>query len=148
MHIHRKQDLSIYYWLGNLFSDVSNLNVQDGYPVDGLVIPTISIEADTLFIRSFELGNDIITSIWYIDVFANNKTQRDEFMYRILDNIENGIPVYNYDEGFPPDASPSRTGTLLARYTEAKVIPIMADLVDKLYYRVRISFTTDYDEAA
>jgi len=42
--------------------------------------------------------------------FAQTKAQRDEIGYRILDSLEQCIPVYDYDEGFPPDTTPTNLG--------------------------------------
>ena len=97
-----------------LFSDTSYVTIVDGFPVENIKIPTVAVEADMLTTHSFELGNHnrIQERLYYIDVFANNKSQRDEFAYRIINSLYECIPVYDYDEGFPPTVSPTRIGCL------------------------------------
>ena len=45
MDIERKKDLSIYYWLEDLFSDASYVNIEDGYPTEDLEVTTYFHEA-------------------------------------------------------------------------------------------------------
>ena len=148
MHLERLKDLSVYYWLTNLFADFTAVNVVDGFPMETLTIPTVSVEWARLASSPYELGNrkgDYIRS-WYIDVFAINKSQRDDFTYRLVEALENPIPVYDYDEGFPPNVSPTQLGVLLPDDIEIKRIAIMPELVDKLYYRSQVLFIANYSE--
>src|SRR5574339_126459 len=110
MNIYRLEDLSMYFFIKDLFSDVSFINIVDSFPEEILTIPTISIDAGRIKEELFEVGNRDRVRIrtWYIDVFAKNKSQRDDFGYRILDQSNNGINVYDYNDGFPPDVTPSR----------------------------------------
>ena len=114
----------------------------DDFPTTSLVIPTVSLVGDTLERLPFELGNRTGKEprVWYIDVFGKNKAQRDDYGYRILNNIEDGIPVYNYDEGFPPDVSPTQLGILVPQSIRMKIIRVIPELVEKLYWRSTISF--------
>lgn len=146
IHILRKQDLSIYYWLQNLFSAISFVTVQDGYPDAELSTPTISIEAMDFEIVPFELGNRQGQRIrpWAIDVFAMNKAQRDEFTYKIIDALESGIPVYDYDEGFPPP-TPTQIGTLEIDDIEVRIIRVFpVGAQEKLFWRAAVLFVTTY----
>lgn len=149
MYRERKEDLSVYYWLKDLFSATSYITVVDGFPEDTLVPPVVSVDYMRLPAEHFELGNKerLGNRIWIIDVFAKNKSQRDEMAYAVLHALEESIPVYNYDEGFPPDVTPSGLGCLMiGDLVELEVIEIVPDLVDKLYYRERVTFTAEFSD--
>lgn len=143
----RKEDLSVYYFIKDLFSDVPFVTIIDAFPTDNLVIPSISVETQRISTFQFELGNRNRVEVrsWYIDVFAQNKSQRDEFGYRIMNALEECIPVYDYDEGFPPNVTPTRLGCLLVESVRLEWIRVMPQLVDKLYYRASVYFTAIYD---
>lgn len=143
MLIERKEDLSVYYWLVGQFSDTPFVKVVDEFPLDNLEIPTISVDVDIVDVLPLELGNQIGFNfrIWSIDVFALNTAQRKEFAYRILNEIQKGIPVYNYDEGFPPSVTPTQIGKLEVRNLRMENIAVNPEFVDQLYYRSQITFT-------
>ena len=146
MHLLRKQDLSIYYWIKSLFVAHSFVSVEDGYPDKPLVNPTISIDAMDFDIVPFELGSRVGQRRlpWAIDIFASNKAQRDEFTYLIMDALENGIPVYDYDAGFPPP-TPTQIGTLEPSDIEVRVImSFPGGTQEKLFWRRSILFMTTY----
>lgn len=145
MDIERKKDLSIYYWLQDLFSDVSYVNIEDGFPTGELEIPTVAVEGGVINLKPHELGNRnrIFKRLWFIDIFATNKSQRDELSYRILRALENVIPVYDYDEGFPPP-TPTQLGVLDTLSISGVPIKIFPEMTQKLYYRFNISFTAEY----
>lgn len=144
----RKEDLSVYYYIKNHFSTYPQIRVVDEFPVEGLTIPTISVEAKTIEAYPFELGNRNRAQIrvWYIDVFAQNKSQRDDIGYTLLNLFENCIPVYNYDEGFPPDATPSQEGCMDVQELKMQIVRIDPNLVDKLYFRCTVSFTAIFNQ--
>ena len=146
MSLMRKQDYSIYYWLDDLFSSYSFVNIVDDYPDEDLELPIIAVVGDELVSIPFELGNRTgnRNRIYFIDVYAENKDQRDEFSYLILDEIENGIPVNDYDEGFPPTTAPSQIGSLHPIDLRLEPVFIFPELVEKLYWRTRISFISEY----
>lgn len=147
MHVLRKQDLSIYYFLKDVvFSGYAFVNVADGYPGADLTPPTVSIEAYDVELTPYELGNRVglRDRAWVIDVFATNKAQRDEFQFLVLDELENGIPVYDYDEGFPPSVTPSKIGTLEPINIRSSIVTIFPEIQEKIYWRASISFLTDY----
>lgn len=148
MHLERKKDLSVLYWLKDMFSSYDFVTVVDGFPEQGLEIPTVSVEWGSIRNSTWELGNrsgDYIRS-WYIDVFAKNKAQLDDFTYVILEAMENPIPVYDYDEGFPPDVSPTQLGYMTVTDSRIQKIRVMAELVEKMHYRSQVLFTTEYGQ--
>lgn len=145
MHIERKKDLSVYYWLESLFSDASYVNIRDGFPSEDLELPTVAVEGGTIDLEPHELGNRnrVFKRIWFIEIFANNKSQRDDFSYRVLTALENVISVYDYDEGFPPPI-PTKLGVLDPLVIKMTPIKILPEMTEKLYYRASISFTAEY----
>lgn len=145
----RKEDLSIYYFLVDLFADIGDfLTIVDGFPMENLKIPTLAVEAKSIDTLKWELGNRTRVQFrtWYIDVFAKNKSQRDEFAYRLLNGLEACIPVYDYDEGFPPDVDPTELGCLEVEDLRLRIIRVYPELVDKLYYRATVSFVATYNQ--
>ena len=93
-----------------------------------------------------ELGNrvGIDIRIWFIDIFAKTKSQRDDFSYRLKNELQNRIPVFDYDEGFPPDVSPTQLGTILTEDVRIEPVQIMPQLVKKMYFRAKASFVGTY----
>lgn len=146
IYIERKEDLAVNYIIKNLFTDVPGINIVDGYPTDTLIIPTIAIEAGKLRLEDFELGNRLGRRYrkWLIEVYAKNKSQRDEYGYRILNGFTNGIAVYDYDLGFPPVVVPQLEHLDVAQ-REMDIIRIMPELVDKMYYRATITISAVND---
>jgi hypothetical protein len=146
MHILKKQDVSIYYWLTELFNDAPFIKVVDGFPTEDLSLPTIALENEFIEARVFELGNRqrIHPRIFFIDIFAADKSQRDEYAYRIVDALEENIPVYDYDEGFPNDVAPAKIGTLEVDEITIKIIKVIPGLTEKLFYRSVVQFSAVY----
>jgi len=143
MQLYRKLDLSIYYWL--VATVPSGVTVEDGFPTGTLELPTVSISSLDVRDKPFELGGCNLDDIfWRIDTFAVNKAQRDELAYLIYKELEQGIPVYDYDFGF---VAPPQIGTLVVSKRNLKVIHVFADLVEKLYWRSGITFFTYYEPA-
>ena len=147
MNIYRLEDLSMYFFIKDMFSDVSFINVVDSFPEEILTIPTISIDAGRIKEELFEVGNRDRVRIrtWYIDVFAKNKSQRDDFGYRILDQSNNGINVYDYNEGFPPDVTPSRIEHFDILSISYEPVPVMLDEVEPKYFRGQVILVTQND---
>ena len=141
MYLERKEDLSVYYFLKNAFSDFSPLSIEDGFPEKVLTIPTVSVEVGRTLVEGFELGNrdGVRVRNWYIDIFAKNKSQRDEFGYRLLDLLKDGIAVYDYDLGFPPVVVP-KVGHLLVLSKSYEPIRIVPQMVETMYYRATVAF--------
>lgn len=141
MQLNRLTDLSIYYWLVDTVP--TGINVEDGFPVGKLELPTVSITSLDIRAKPFELGGcDLDDMFWRVDCFAVNKAQRDELAYLIYKELEQGIPVYDYDLGF---AAPPQIGTLVVDKRVLKPIHVFEDLVEKLYWRTGITFFTYYE---
>jgi len=149
MEIERLQDLSLYYYIKDLFSATPSITIVDGYPTGDLVLPSIAVESEDIRPISYEMGNRYFKDqrLWSIDVFGMNKTQRDSMAYRIKNSVPNGIPVYDYNQGFPPAITPTILGGLTILPDSMVVTPvrIFPDLVEKLYWRSRVRFITEYD---
>lgn len=142
MYIERKEELSVYYFIEGLFTDATYIKIVDAFPEELLTIPTVAVEGGPLMTRLFEIGNSdrVRSRQWIIDIFAKNKTQRDEIGYRIMNAIKPGIPTYNYDEGFPPAVTPSALGHLEVLKIDYKPIRIIPELVETLYHRATLLF--------
>jgi hypothetical protein len=147
MTIYRNEDLSLYFFIKDMFSDTSFIEIVDSFPEEVLTIPTISIDAGRIKEELFELGNRDRVRIrtWYIDIFAKNKSQRDDFGYRILDQSKNGINVYDYNEGFPPDVAPSRIEHMDVLSISYEPVPVMLDEVESKYFRGQVILVTQND---
>lgn len=147
MYLERLEDLSIFYFLKNEFSSNSFITVVDGFPEGDLSLPTVAIEAGRIDVQPYEMGNrdGLRVRRWYIDIYAKNKSQRDEIGYRLLNELKNGISVYNYNEGFPPSVSPTKIGVLQVLAKSYNPIKIDADVVEKLYYRATLSVVAQND---
>jgi hypothetical protein len=148
MSIYRLEDLSMNYWVRAVFTDFGQINIVDEYPESIATLPTVSIVEGKLSEEEFELGNreGIRIRRWYIDVFALNKSQRKDFGYTVLAEAKNGINVYDYNEGFPPDASPSIINHLSVTSRTFNPIPVIRSLNAKLYYRGQLILITKNDK--
>jgi hypothetical protein len=60
-----------------------------------------------------------------------------------MSEIENDIPVYDYNVGFPPLVVP-QLGVLKVDDLRMEVIKVMPGLTEKLYYRSIVSFQAEY----
>jgi len=147
MIIDRLLDLSVYYYIKNVFVDAPFISVTDGFPEEGLTIPTVAVEMDNIDTYNAELGNRVRGKVrtWYIDIYAADKAQRDEYACRLMSELENSIPVYNYDEGFPPSSTPSRIGSIVPENLRLQIIKVLPDLTEKMYYRSLVVLTGEYD---
>lgn len=148
MFLERLQDLSIYYWLkDDILSAYPSVTVNDGFPEENLEIPSVSVESHDIRSRQKELGNrkSRRQRMWTIEIIATNKAQRDELTSIVLEDLEYGIPVYDYNEGFPPSNSPSELGLLRPIDWEVRTVRIFPDLVEKLYWRNTLRFFTEYN---
>jgi|SRR3990167_1841889 len=149
MDIERKKDISLYYWLKDIvFPDATYITIQDGFPIATLTVPTISIEGSIINLDPHEMGNKnrVYRRMWRIDVFADNKSQRDDYSYRILDNLQDDVPVYDYDEGFPPTVTPTQLGCLNIFNINMTPIRIFPELTKKLYFRASITFSAEFNK--
>ena len=141
MFLERLEDLSVYYLIKDLFNATPGITIVDDYPVTDLVIPSIAINAGKLRLEGFELGNrdELRARKWYIDVYAKNKAQRDDFGYKILNAFKDGINIYDYNQGFPPASGIPIIEHMDVPSKELDPIRIDPNLVDKMYYRVTIT---------
>lgn len=149
MTIYRLEDLSVISFVKELFLPYAFITIVDEFPTQILTIPTISVVNGRLIEDRFELGNrdaGLRTRRWFIDIFAVNKSQRDDFAYKILDSTDNGINVHNYNEGFPPDASPSTVNHLDVISKSYEPIDVIPELNEKLYFRGQIILITKNDK--
>lgn len=148
MFIERLQDLSIFHWLqDDVLVTYTMVKVNDGFPQEDLQIPSVSVESHDIRPRQKELGNrkSRRQRMWAIEIIASNKAQRDELTSIVLNELEDGIPVYDYNEGFPPAISPTELGLLMPIDWEVRTVRIFPDLVEKLYWRNTIRFFTEYN---
>jgi hypothetical protein len=105
------------------------------------------VEADNIHLTPFELGNrkQLQIRIWYFNVFAQNKAQRDEYAYRLMNALQDSIAVYDYDQGFPPTVV-TKLGALIPTDIDLQMIKIYSDLTESLYYRSVIKYISEYSE--
>ena len=146
--VYRNEDLSVHYWIKDMFQDVAFLTVVDSFPDQITTVPTISIDAGKIKEELFEIGNRDKVRIrrWYIDIFAKNISQRDDMGYRILDQSKNGITVYDYNEGFPPDVSPTNINHMDIVGISYEPIPVFLQESESLYYRGQVTIVTQNDK--
>lgn len=144
MYLERKEDLAIYYWLVNLFSTTPGISIVDGFQEETLTVPSISVEWDETENRDFQLGDRSGQRMrtWYIDVYAKNKTTRDEFAYKIHNELRHGITVYDIVDGVPTD---TKIGHLNILQRRIRVVRIDPELVSTMYYRASISILAEND---
>lgn len=103
MYSERKEDLSILKFVKDAFADTPFVNVVSEFPLTELTAPTISVTAGPINYELLEVGSkDMVERrVWYIDVFTVDKSQRDEFCYRLSEKFrKEQVKVYNFDEGF------------------------------------------------
>lgn len=148
LFIERKQELSVVYFLKSKFSSTAFLKIEDEFPDKLISLPTISVDWDDLVGYEFELGNSKMLQerTWYIDIFANTKEQRKDFAYKIFNDLQEGVPVYNYDEGFPPDVTPTQLGCLVPVSIKIRKMAIIPKLIDELYWRATVIMVATYDK--
>lgn len=147
--IYRLEDLSMIHFIETMFQDYAFITVVDEFPKVVLETPTISVVNGKLKEEQFELGNEdfgVRTRRWFIDIFAKNKSQRDDFAYKILDESDSGISVYDYNEGFPPDASPTVINHLSVISKVYQPLSVIPQSNEKLYYRGQLILITKNDK--
>lgn len=148
LSIYRLEDLSVFFFIKNTFIDIANfITIVDSYPDEILSVPTIAVDAGRLKEEPYELGNRDLLRVrtWYIDIFAKNRAQCDDFAYKILEQTKNGINVYDYNEGFPPKIIPSIIEHMDILSRSYEPIPVMLDGSEKLYYRGQVILVTQND---
>jgi hypothetical protein len=149
MSIYRLEHLSVDHFIKDLFQAFTFITYTHQFPKEILQVPTISVVNGKLSEDEFELGNQDTIRIrrWYVNVFANSDTQRDDFAYKILEELRiKGITVYDYNEGFPPSASPSAINHLSVISRSYEPIDVIPKLNEKLYFRGQLLFITQNDK--
>jgi hypothetical protein len=149
MTIYRLEDLSMNYWVRGIFLPYNaQITYTDEFPEQVLTIPTVSIANGKISEEEFELGDSdgIRIRRWFIDIFAVNKSQRDDFGYLLLSECKKGINVLDYNEGFPPDASPTVINHLDVISRTYEPIDVIRQLNEKLYYRGQLILITKNDK--
>ncbi len=149
MTIYRLEDLSMNYWVRDVFQPFNvQITYTDEFPATILQVPTVSIVNGRLSEEEYELGNadGIRIRKWFIDIFANNKSQRDDFGYQMMSECKKGIHVLDYNEGFPPDASPTVINHLTVISRTYNPIDVIRQLNEKLYYRGQLILITKNDK--
>lgn len=143
--IYRLEDLSVTYWVKGILEPYGFITVVNEFPKQVLAVPTVSIQNKKIVEEEFELGNrdpGVRVRRWFINIFAKNVSQRDDFGYRLLHESKNGINVYNYNEGFPPDASPALINHLDVISRSYEPIDVIFAQNDNTYYRGQLIFIT------
>lgn len=145
MHIERKKDRSIYYWLVDLFSDAPFIKIVPENEEDELTLPRIAVTVSDVTGLSYELGNrhQALIRAWFIDIYAVNKDQRLDIAWRIMDALDNGIPILDFDEGFPPEVTPTQIGAIVVKEKSFTKIDVNPELVEKMYWRGSITILQD-----
>lgn len=153
MVIERLQDLSVYYKVKEIFAPYPFVTVVDEFPTGEFKkgdLPLVSVEGLSFTSRSFELGNPLLQNhrMWKINVFSDNNTQRSDLLYFLNANIQVAIPVYDYNEGFPPTVvDQTQLGALGVPSTTTEVIRVHSQLVTTLYWRGELEIVTEYSQA-
>jgi hypothetical protein len=145
IYLEKKEELSLVYFLKGLFPTIK---VVDEFPDSILSLPTISVDWDDLTGYQIELGNRHLAQerTWYIDIFCETKEKRKDFAYKIFNELQEGVPVYDYDMGFPPGVSPTQLGSLVPLSLRIRKINPIPELIDELYWRATIILVATYDK--
>jgi len=146
MFLERKQELSIYYWLEDIFSG-DGVSIVDAYYNGELQVPRIAIDPGNIESYTFELGGqEGYDRIWYLRIFGNTKQQRDEMGYKIFNTLRNKrtISVYDYDEGFPPSVTPTEIGYLSIPQHQYRPENLVSELQEILFYRAAVAIHSKY----
>jgi hypothetical protein len=137
------EDMSAYYWLKNLFTDTPLIKIVSEFPQGDLQVPSISIEPMRINTVPWEMGNPKTVKFrrFVIEIFASNITQRKQCVYKILNELDKAkIPVFNYEQGFPPDVTPLQIGSMDVAETVADFKRVFPAITEKLYYRATVTF--------
>lgn len=147
MYLETKEDTSVLYFLSDVFVAFPFVSVVDEFPETPLEVPTVALSVGKSTFDKFQMGSTDERRVrqYTVDVFANSKVQRNEFSYAIINALKSGIMVYNYDEGFPPEVSPSVRGHLDVVSKHFIPVEILQELVEKLYYRATVKFVVTND---
>jgi len=149
MYIEELEDMSLVYWLKQQLVEYPFISVVDGYMPDDLIIPSVAVEWDYIEGYPLELGNRNFAKerVWYIDIFAKTKGQKQALGYLLFNAVNNGIPVYDYNMGFPPDVTnQTQLGTLIPLRKKLINREIDPSMVEEMYYRTTLVLIVVYDK--
>lgn len=139
----RLEQLSIYYWLEDLFSSVSFVNITKAFPTEELELPTISLVPRRIETFGYQLGSgDLHRRNWAIYIFAENEGQLADYADLIMEALEDNLCVYDYNQGFPPDVTPDQIGSLVVSNLNYTPLETFEELVAKKYWWGVITFQT------
>lgn len=146
MNKYRLMDISFIYFLKSIF-DPLNVEVLEGFLEVDITdnSPRVAVDTNNIVLDSIELGNrnKLIIRSYVISVIAATKKQRDDIVYTLFESSEQPVKVYNYNEGFPPDVSPSQIGCLIPRVVDFEGFTYQ-DKEDKDIYRYMGSIKIEY----
>ena len=147
MELQRKQDLSLVYWLKDLLIDTPFINIVSEYTENNLSVPCIAVETGVTDGEPFELGNRSLLQQreYYIDIYASNISQRNDYAYKIFNELTAPVSVNDYDEGFPPDVTPTQIGSLLLNRIRIVPIEVEPELLKTMYWRSAVIYTALYE---
>lgn len=147
MELQRKQDASLVYWLRTLLIDSPFISITSEYREDELTIPRITLETGVTTGDTFELGNKnlLVQRRYYLNIYAINISQRNDYAYKLFNELNTSIPVYDYDEETLPDELPTQIGTFLLEDVQITPIEVLPELVETLYWRAVVRYTAIYN---
>lgn len=142
MYVEDKAHYSLIQKLKTEFQ--TELEVKDSFPKEELLVPTLSVNLVSVDFTNLQIGdyNNIRELSWVIDVFALNKTQRNQIVFKLFYILEKKIPIYDYDLGFPPQSIPE-IGSLTPTRLRIEFIEVQAEKPEDLYYRAAGIYTAE-----
>lgn len=147
VYIEKKQEVNFIYWLVDKFStEPISVTVVDEYPDQLLALPTISLDWDDLNGYQLELGTRQLAQerTWYIEIFASTKGQRKDFAYKIFNDLQEGVPIYELDTDGTQLLS-QQLGTLVPVSINIRKLNPIPELIGELYWRSTVTFVATYD---
>lgn len=107
-----------------------------------LVLPIVTLEYTLQTPIPFQLGSGPATAREYlVTVYGNDDREVDEIGQQVYEWLrDNDIPLNNYNDGFPPDVTPTQVGII--ELDDPLVTPIRVigspNIVDR--YKIEITF--------
>jgi len=134
MFIEEKAHFSLFYKLKSEFGNT--VTVSDSYQDTPIAVPILTIDLSFIDFSKFEIGsyNYIRRVNWIVDVFAKTKNQRDSIVFKLMNILEQKVPIYDYDLGFPPTPVPM-IGSLVPNKLRIEFVKIESEEPEELFYR-------------
>lgn len=144
MYQSKKEYLAMYYFLEDTLSGLGIVNVVNGYPKEGITLPTVALSWTRLTGQALELGNSKLLKRvdFNIDIYAANESQRDDLCYVLFDAFDAPIPVWDIVNGIKTTTKLGCLDTLERDFT---VVPLIMDSVDELQYLAIGRVITEYN---